>query len=115
MRTTDPFESPKPARVVRLPLGADELAPFRDATAPGARPAGRILRLRLGMNPNSSSVGTNVVTFMWTLSACGAVLGLAGAILAARMTAGPASDASAADEAGATDAAGEGGVAEAAS
>ena len=81
MRTTDPFESPKPARVVRLPLGADELAPFRDATAPGARPAGRILRLRLGMNPNSSSVGTNVVTFMWTLSACGAVLGLAGAIL----------------------------------
>ena len=48
------------------------------------QPGGRILRLRLGMNPNSSSVGTNVIVFMWTLSACAAVFTIASGLLAAR-------------------------------
>src|SRR5262245_34584853 len=52
------------------------------ATAPPAR--GRILKLKLGFNPNSSSVGTTVVVFLWTLVASGAVLSFAAAVLAYR-------------------------------
>jgi hypothetical protein len=42
---------------------------------------GRVLKLKLGFNPNSSSVGTTVVVFLWTLVASGAVLTLASAVL----------------------------------
>lgn len=45
---------------------------------------GKILRLRLGMNPNSSSVGTNVIVFMWTLTSCAAIFTIASGLLAAR-------------------------------
>ena len=50
-----------------------------------ARPLrGRVLKLKLGFNPNSSSVGTTVVVFLWTLVASGAVLSFAAAVLAHR-------------------------------
>lgn len=55
-----------------------------DLTGLGAPPRGRVLKLRLGMNPNSSSVGTNVVVFMWSFAASAAVLSVAAAYLAAR-------------------------------
>ena len=45
---------------------------------------GRVLRLRLGFNPNSSSVGTTVVVFLWGLIASGAVLSFTAAVLAHR-------------------------------
>jgi len=45
---------------------------------------GRILKLKLGFNPNSSSVGTTVVVFLWSLVASGAVLSFTAAILAHR-------------------------------
>lgn len=60
---------------------------------------GRVLKLRLGFNPNSSSVGTTVVVFLWSLVASGAVLSLAAAVLAYRFRrrgepgGGPAADA----------------------
>jgi hypothetical protein len=50
-----------------------------------ARPLrGRILKLKLGFNPNSSSVGTTVVVFLWSLVASGAVLAFTSAVLAHR-------------------------------
>ena len=50
-----------------------------------ARPLrGRVLKLKLGFNPNSSSVGTTVVVFLWTLVASGAVLSFTAAVLAHR-------------------------------
>lgn len=50
-----------------------------------ARPVrGRVLKLKLGFNPNSSSVGTTVVVFLWTLVASGAVLAFTSAVLAHR-------------------------------
>src|SRR5712692_1260113 len=45
---------------------------------------GRILKLKLGFNPNSSSVGTTVVVFLWSLVASGAVLSFTAAVLAHR-------------------------------
>ena len=45
---------------------------------------GKVLKLKLGFNPNSSSVGTTVVVFLWSLVASGAVLSLAAAVLAHR-------------------------------
>ena len=45
---------------------------------------GRVLKLKLGFNPNSSSVGTTVVVFLWSLVASGAVLSFAAAVLAHR-------------------------------
>ena len=48
------------------------------------RPRGRILKLKLGFNPNSSSVGTTVVVFLWTLVASGAVVAFTSAVLAER-------------------------------
>src|SRR5262245_44170908 len=53
-----------------------------EASAPPAR--GKVLKLKLGFNPNSSSVGTTVVVFLWSLVASGAVVALASAILAHR-------------------------------
>jgi hypothetical protein len=53
------------------------------AAAPRA-PRGKVLKLKLGFNPNSSSVGTTVVVFLWSLVASGAVLALASAVLAHR-------------------------------
>jgi hypothetical protein len=47
-------------------------------------PRGRVLKLKLGFNPNSSSVGTTVVVFLWSLVASGAVLALTSAVLAYR-------------------------------
>jgi hypothetical protein len=47
---------------------------------------GRILKLKLGFNPNSSSVGTTVVVLLWTAVASGAVMALAGAVLAHRFS-----------------------------
>ncbi len=52
-----------------------------DAAAP---PRGKVLKLKLGFNPNSSSVGTTVVVFLWSLVASGAVLAFASAVLAHR-------------------------------
>jgi len=56
--------------------------PDADAAPPPAR--GRVLKLKLGFNPNSSSVGTTVVVFLWSLVASGAVLAFASAVLAHR-------------------------------
>jgi len=47
-------------------------------------PKGKVLKLKLGFNPNSSSVGTTVVVFLWSLVASGAVLALASAVLSHR-------------------------------
>lgn len=52
------------------------------ASAPPTR--GKLLKLKLGFNPNSSSVGTTVVVFLWSLVASGAVLAFASAVLASR-------------------------------
>ena len=59
-------------------------AGLADAAASGRPLRGRILKLKLGFNPNSSSVGTTVVVFLWTLVASGAVLSFAAAVLAHR-------------------------------
>ena len=45
---------------------------------------GKVLKLKLGFNPNSSSVGTTVVVFLWSLVASGAVLAFTSAVLAYR-------------------------------
>ena len=45
---------------------------------------GKVLKLKLGFNPNSSSVGTTVFVMLWSLVASGAVLSLAAAVLAHR-------------------------------
>jgi hypothetical protein len=55
-----------------------------DADAADVPLRGRVLRLRLGFNPNSSSVGTTVVVFLWGLIASGAVLSFTAAVLAHR-------------------------------
>src|SRR5215470_16434053 len=47
-------------------------------------PRGKLLKLKLGFNPNSSSVGTTVVVFLWSLVASGAVLALAAAVFSYR-------------------------------
>ena len=60
-------------------------AGLRDADAAPRPLRGKILKLKLGFNPNSSSVGTTVVVLLWTLVSSGAVLGLAAAVLAARV------------------------------
>lgn len=63
-------------------VGAGDLA-NQPADRTPAR--GRILKLRLGFNPNSSSVGTTVVVLLWSLAASGAVVAVVSAILAKRM------------------------------
>lgn len=55
------------------------------AATPAAQvPRGRILKLKLGFNPNSSSVGTTVVVLLWSLVASGAVVSYAAAVFAER-------------------------------
>jgi hypothetical protein len=48
-----------------------------------------VLKLRLGFNPNSSSVGTTVVVFVWSMIASGAALALAAGVLARRFREDP--------------------------
>ena len=56
-----------------------------EKSATSGRPMrGRILKLKLGFNPNSSSVGTTVVVFLWSLVASVAVLAFTSAVLAHR-------------------------------
>ena len=59
-------------------------AGLADAAASDRPLRGRILKLKLGFNPNSSSVGTTVVVFLWSLVASGAVLSFTAAVLAHR-------------------------------
>ena len=72
--------------VNRLRALLPELGSAGLASAAAADPPrrGQLLKLKLGFNPNSSSVGTTVVVFLWSLVASGAVLAFAGAILAYR-------------------------------
>ncbi len=67
------------ALVPRMATGS---LPDSDAATTPLR--GRVLKLRLGFNPNSSSVGTTVVVFLWSLAASGAVLAFTSAVLAHR-------------------------------
>ena len=68
-----------------------ELVPALGTNGLGAEPAsgrplaGKILTLKLGFNPNSSSVGTTVVVLLWTAASSGAVLSLVAAVLAHRL------------------------------
>ena len=55
-----------------------------DAVAAAPPVRGRVLKLRLGFNPNSSSVGTTVVVFLWSMVASGAVLAFTAAVLSHR-------------------------------
>ena len=76
-----PSLDPAKLRALLPTLGTAGLA---DADAAGVPLRGRVLRLRLGFNPNSSSVGTTVVVFLWGLIASGAVLSFTAAVLAHR-------------------------------
>jgi hypothetical protein len=69
---------------LRALLPALGTAGLEDAVAADDVPRGRVLKLKLGFNPNSSSVGTTVVVFLWTLVASGAVTAFATAVLAHR-------------------------------
>lgn len=69
---------------LRALLPAFGTAGLESASPAREMPRGRILKLKLGFNPNSSSVGTTVVVFLWTLVASGAVLSFASAVLAQR-------------------------------
>jgi len=78
---------------LRALLPALGTAGLESAPASAAGFRGKVLKLRLGFNPNSSSVGTTVVVFLWSLVASGAVLSFAAAVLAhrfARRRQGPA-------------------------
>ena len=59
-------------------------AGLEDCDAASRPVRGRILKLKLGFNPNSSSVGTTEVVFLWSLVASGAVLAFTSAVLAHR-------------------------------
>jgi hypothetical protein len=78
---TIPTLDPAKLRTLLPALGT---AGLERADAASATPRGRILKLKLGFNPNSSSVGTTVVVFLWTLVASGAVMAFASAVLAQR-------------------------------
>ena len=78
---TDPRLDLDKLRALLPALGTGELA-SADASLPPSR--GRVLKLKLGFNPNSSSVGTTVVVFLWSLVASGAVVAFATAVLAHR-------------------------------
>ena len=72
---------------IRTLLPATGTAGLEDAsTGTSDVPRGKILKLKLGFNPNSSSVGTTVVVLLWSLVASGAVLALASAVLAHRFS-----------------------------
>lgn len=51
------------------------------SAAPGR---GRVLRLKLGYNPNSSSVGSVVTTLLWSATAGSVMLNIAAALLRER-------------------------------
>ena len=72
---------PMALRALLPRLGTAGLASAAAASPP---PRGKLLKLKLGFNPNSSSVGTTVVVFLWSLVASGAVLSLTAAVLAHR-------------------------------
>jgi hypothetical protein len=76
-----PSLDPEKLRALLPALGTAGLA---DADAADVPLRGRVLRLRLGFNPNSSSVGTTVVVFLWGLIASGAVMSFTAAVLAHR-------------------------------
>ena len=76
-----PSLDPDMLRALLPALGTAGLA---DAEAADVPLRGRVLRLRLGFNPNSSSVGTTVVVFLWGLIASGAVMSFTAAVLAHR-------------------------------
>jgi hypothetical protein len=82
MRAPDPqvIDATK-LRALLPDLGTVGLA---ETPAAAQVPRGKVLKLKLGFNPNSSSVGTTVVVFLWSLVASGAVLALASAVLAHR-------------------------------
>lgn len=67
----------------------DDLIPeaLRRGGAPAAG-AGRVLRVRLGYNPNSSSVGTTVVVFLWSMVGSATVLAATASLLAWRLRGG---------------------------
>ena len=74
------------------PRGETGEGPPAPEAAPPAR--GRVLRLRMGFNPNSSSVGTTVVVFLWSMIGCASVLAATAGLLAHRLAraAGPDGD-----------------------
>ncbi len=76
-----PSLDPERLRALLPALGTVGLA---DADAADVPLRGRVLRLKLGFNPNSSSVGTTVVVFLWGLIASGAVMSFTAAVLAHR-------------------------------
>ena len=67
----------------------DDLIPeaLRRRGPPGPG-AGRVLRVRLGYNPNSSSVGTTVVVFLWSMVGSATVLAATASLRAWRLTGG---------------------------
>jgi hypothetical protein len=77
-----------PVDVERLRLLCPQLgsAGLAQAEASERPPRGKILKLKLGFNPNSSSVGTTIVVLLWSAVASGAVMALAGAVLSYRFS-----------------------------
>ena len=72
-------------------LGVDDETndPWRARLLEAARdtdeiPTGRVLRVKLGYNPNSSSVGSVVTVLFWSATASAAALNLVAALLARR-------------------------------
>ena len=84
-------QSPPPASPL-LPL--DDVPALMDALnradldAPTAFPSG-VLRVQLGYNPNSSSLGTSVIMLLWGAGAAALLLQAVGATLLARVAGSP--------------------------
>lgn len=58
---------------------------LEEAAPASAEPGeGRVLRLKLGYNPNSSSVGSVVTTLLWSATAGAAALNIAAALIRER-------------------------------
>ncbi len=86
--TPDPPASPAPPAAA---LEQDHvLAALRAAVPDGTPPPpqGRVLAVKLGYNPNSSSVGSVVSVLFWSATAAAAALNLTAALLA-KHRAGP--------------------------
>ena len=90
---TDDAEAASKRATRALPLDPDALralipalgsAGLAQAAADAPPREGRVLKLRLGFNPNSSSVGTTVVVFVWSMVASGAAFALVAGVLAHR-------------------------------
>ncbi len=71
------------------PVSHDPWMNALERSARGAsRPLeGRVLRVKLGYNPNSSSVGSVVTVLFWSAAASAAALNLVSALLAKRRAA----------------------------